>query len=97
MTTLIFVKGDIRREVPAESTGTQKLLRRAGFTQVVEEKQPEPEKDDGEFAVFSPKLAELLTEAGYETLDELREADDDELTAIDGIGDATLAIREQLQ
>lgn len=46
---------------------------------------------------IGPEVAQRLREADITTLDELREADDDTLLAVDGIGKASLKkIRSQL-
>lgn len=93
--TIFFVKGEIRREVFPSQTGTIALLKRAGFTQVVEESA---QKEEAETPDFWEKLGESLAAAGFDSPDAVLEATDDELMAVDGIGEATVKkIREQLQ
>lgn len=49
------------------------------------------------FRIFDARILKLLEGAGLETLSDVADATDDELLAIDGIGQLTLArIREQI-
>ena len=98
-------KYDHTQEVQPHEKVRMRLLERAGWSAQSEAPAappvPEPEAPAigpvTVHEVFDPKLADLLDDAGYWALDNLRSASDDDILAISGIGAAKLAhIREVL-
>ena len=98
-------KYDHTQEVQPHEKVRMRLLERAGWSAQSDAPAappvPEPEAPAigpvTVHEVFDPKLADLLDDAGYWALDDLRSASDDDILAISGIGAAKLAhIREVL-
>ena len=96
---------DHTQEVQPHEKVRMRLLERAGWSAQSDAPAappvPEPEAPAigpvTVHEVFDPKLADLLDDAGYWALDNLRSASDDDILAISGIGAAKLAhIREVL-
>lgn len=80
---------------PSEQAPKKPSKKAAKEPQKQPEREPEPNPEGTPLPDDYPAHDELLS-AGYTTLEAVAEATDDELTAIDGIGPATLTkIRDQ--
>lgn len=93
----LWVHSDGRTvRVHPTAKSTQGILQRAGFRRAEpeEEIEEQPRRLDLD---ISPMALKKLDEAGYDNVDALRAASDDELLAIKGFGKKSLeALRAQL-
>lgn len=84
--------------VQPEQLGTQRILRKAGF-KPLDEDEPAPPGDEAglDGLAITRQAAAALEAAGFGTLAALRQATDEDLLAVRGIGQKTLeAIRNGL-
>jgi hypothetical protein len=82
-------------ELHPSQTSSIQILREARFVEVVEDDAPaaeKPEADDlTQFPGIGREVQDALRNAGLGSIQQLAEASDEELLAIPGIGDGTLA------
>jgi hypothetical protein len=96
MKTITMAKGSRRRELPETSKSTRAILERDGWSVVSVSASDEAGADtpieDDEFSFLPAAAAAALREAGYESLTAVLESSDEELLALHGFGDKSLAL-----